>query len=42
MRRSLGVFNEGNLFARGYDFRLGSFATDAFGPSADQFPLYPQ
>jgi hypothetical protein len=29
----LGVFNEENLFACGRDFRLGSFATDAFRAS---------
>ena len=35
MRSSLGVFNKENLFACGRDFRLGSFATDAFRASVE-------
>jgi hypothetical protein len=31
----MGVFNKENLFARGRDFRLGSFATDAFRASVE-------
>ena len=31
----MGVFNKENLFACGRDFRLGSFATDAFRASVE-------